>query len=191
MRPKPVISHFEFMVNSNVPVPHGIDDISEIQPGTARVNPKLFKFMDGLRRIFLSRNILNFIHITDKDDKREPKEDLIDKISSEVQVEIAPTTRMLHVHTTLIVHHRTTVAIQPTDFIIYFKNRYGMSIYASVPRILSDLSVRNYRYFDKGRKQKPALRIINSIIHSSGENMENFNKIIPTTRIIPINQEEE
>jgi len=188
MRPKPVLSHFEFMVNSNIPVPFGIDDMSGVKPGTARVSPKLFKFLDGMRRIFLSRNILNFIHITDQKDRKEPKQDLLDKITTECQIEIAPTTRMLHAHITLIVHHRSTIAIQPTDFLVYFKKRYDMSIYASTPRIVSDFGVRNYQYFDKGRLQKPALRIINSIVHSTGEQMENFNVVIPTTRIIPINQ---
>jgi len=188
MRPKPVCSHLEFMINSNVPVPAGIDDMNEIEPGTAGVNPKLFKFLDGMRRIFLSRNILNFIHVIDQEDRGEPKQDLLDKITTEAQIEIAPTTRMLHAHITLIVYHRTTIEVQPMDFLAYFKKRYGMSIYASMPRIVSDFGVRNYQYFDKGRVQKPALRIINSIVHSTGEQMENFNLIIPTTRIIPINQ---
>ena len=101
MRLESVSSRYWFEINSNVVA-------TNKSPEAVR---KLQDFRDGLDRIFLSKNVLNFIDIIDQEDLEDqiPKQKLISKIDSQAVIEVGPARGFLHAHILVTIIHRTTL----------------------------------------------------------------------------------
>lgn len=143
MRDKSVSSKYWFVLNSNV----RMDDHT---PAAAE---KRANFFAGLKRVFMSQNILNFVKIKDEDDQSADKKQLISKMTSNVALEVGGTNDYLHAHCTVTIYHRTTVLFDVNDVSKYFYKKYGLTIFGSPPKIIPDPSITIYRYEEKQRKQ--------------------------------------
>lgn len=190
MRDKVVSSYYSFLINSNIVVPEGEGEgeggghNKENERDVSDSERKIKIFKDGLKRIFLSTNILNFIHlmgIRDKvtkviipnEDIGTNKKDLIDKINTECVLEIGPRDRKLHAHVTVQIYHRTTLKFMTNDIITYFAQKKKISVFVSPPKIISDFSVNLYQYQVKDVEYKLHLRINSSLI-GEGEELNFF-----------------
>lgn len=130
-------------------------------------------FISGLRRIFLSKNILNFIDITNPEDFKIPIEDLLYKIRIEGQLETAPETGYLHCHIDLLVQHFSTIDIRGDRFGKFFKKIYNLNVFSPPPKLGSDMSLAHSRYLIKGKTVK--LNISSLLRHENGP-PENYYK---------------
>lgn len=178
MRDKVVSSYYSFLINSNIVVPEHDDKENRVEESP--VDKKLRRFKDGLKQIFLSKNILNFIHLVgirdpetkimaENEDIGMDKKDLIDKIGVECMLEVGPRDRKLHAHVTVQIFHRTTLKFVTNDIITYFAQKKKLSVYVSPPKIISDYSVTLYQYQVKQLRGKPNLKINSSIVGEGEE----------------------
>lgn len=150
MRDTLVSSKYHILINSNTHV-------------TPENKDKLKKFVDGLKRILLSVNILNFIDIINDEDIKTPIQKLLYNIRIESTIETAPNTKYLHSHIKLTIQHFTTVDFNMRRLKKFFKHKIGMSVFA-VSKLASDSSLFETRYQikDKDRDQM-RLKIISDL----------------------------
>jgi len=153
MREKYVGSTYLGLINSNVSLNHS----------TPAKLEKVKKFIEGIKRLFLSSNILNMIEIKDPEDEGIPKDKLIQRINMEVYPEVGPEEGFVHVHYKVQIFHRTTLRLDCNRIANFFKNLYHMSVYAAPPKIISDRSVSMFNYGIKGRKKQGKLVIRSQI----------------------------
>ena len=158
MRPNLVSSSYWFLINSNL-------NIHNPQPSNQK---KIKEFREAINRIFLSRNILNFIEIKDEADQKVPKNELINEIRSEVTLEIGEKIGLLHAHVSITVYHRTTISLNVNGMGNFIRKEYGFSVYTSPPKIISDYSVQIKRYQFKQMKRIPKLKIISVVTDENG-----------------------
>lgn len=166
MRDLPVSSSYWFLINSNCSIhnPHP-DSIL-----------KLKNFREYINRVFLSRNILNFINITNPDDKNIPKEQLFTELKSEVILEVGDNNNFLHAHITITVYHRTSIRLAIDKLSKFFSHNYHSVIYISPPKIIPDNSVLIKRYQYKALKKFPLLKIDSTITDELGVSKNYFFK---------------
>jgi len=165
MRDKTVCSKYSFLINSNQPV-------TDQSPRALR---RMNDFLLGLKRVFLSPNIINFILIKDEEDKQYPKPSLLSKIDADVSVEIGPEKKHLHAHVVVTIHHRTTVMLETNRVGRFIMQQYGHPIYVSPPKIIPDNTIALVQYSEKQRRKIHPL-IIRSAISTEDGNTEFFNK---------------
>jgi hypothetical protein len=149
MRIESVSSRWWMLINSNIKE-------SDTRPEAVR---KRKDFVEALKRIFLSKNILNFIDIKDEDDRDMPKEKLISRIDSEVALEVGTKGGFLHAHVLITVHHRSTIRLDSNRIMQYVSLKYNFSIYVSPPQLKPDQSIFFVRYQEKTMKRAPRLII--------------------------------
>ena len=142
MRLQSVSSRWFLLINSNV---------KEGNKTPAAMKKR--DFVLALKRIFLSRNILNFITIIDEEDEDMPKDKLISKVESDVALEVGPKTDCLHAHVLITIHHRSTIRFDTNMIMQYIALKYGFSVYASRPQLKDDTSIFFTRYQEKTLKQ--------------------------------------
>lgn len=159
MRDKVVSSSYWFLINSNL-------NVHNPNPENQK---KIKEFREAINRIFLSRNILNFISIIDEADVKIPKPDLLNEIRAEITFEIGSKNGLLHCHCAVTIYHKTTIKFNATDIMKYVRQEYGFSIYVSPARIVADYSVQIKRYQYKEMKKIPRLKINDVVIDENGQ----------------------
>lgn len=164
MRTKTVSSSYWFLINSNV---------SALDTSTIGLQ-HLRNFTDGLQRIFLSQNILNFIKILDTDDENIPKQDLISKIEADVEIETGSKRNMVHAHVIIKIHHRTTIKFITNRISRFYARKYNQVVYTEPPKIIADHSIFFTQYQEKTRPKPGKLVIKNTIIPEDGTPMDFF-----------------
>jgi hypothetical protein len=158
MRDKIVVSSYFITLNSNVSVWQ--DDNKD----------KIKSFACGIKRIFLSRNVLNFIKILDKDDKATYDiRDLLNEINSEITFEVGPSNGYLHIHGLVTIFHRSTIKLVTNRFTRYFAKKYGLSIFSMPPRIIPNNSGSLKTYSYKDLSSVPRLSILSRVIPINGK----------------------
>ena len=120
-------------------------------------------FLAGLKRIFLSPNILNFIDVINPDDSKEKITDLIYQIKIELQLETAPNNGYVHCHVDLTIDHWTTIDVQGRRFTKFFKKFYNLPVFCPIPKLVPNLNLIQTRYLIKGKSRNSLKLRINSI----------------------------
>ncbi len=164
MRDNIVSSSYWFLINSNLNVHNPLN------------TKKMVDFKEGIDRIFLSRNLLNFIRVKDEADSKIDKEKLLSEIRSEAILEIGDKNGLLHCHVSTTIYHRSTIKLETNDIAKFFTKNYGFVVYVSPPRLVSDHSVMIKRYQLKNIKNYPKLRIESVVIDENGE-AKNYYKV--------------
>jgi hypothetical protein len=131
---------------------------------------RIKSFLDGLKRIFLSPNILNFIRINDEEDKAQHnKKDLISKIEIDINTEVGPHNSFVHCHCYVVIYHYTNLTLVGKDIQQYFANKYRIPVTVSPPKIQSDSKIHYIRYLQKQRKSRIPLTIQSRIVPEEGQ----------------------
>jgi len=164
MRDNIVSSSYWFLANSNC---------SNFNPSPAN-QQKIKNFLEGIKRIFLSRNILNFIDIISEEDKNIPKQDLILEIRSELIEEVGEQNGMVHFHISVTIYHRTTLKLNVNRMAKFFIKMYNQVVYFSPPRIIPDNSVSIKRYQFKTVKRFPKLKINSTLVDIDNKSQNYF-----------------
>lgn len=168
IREQTVSSSYFIMLNSNSP-------IADLSPEAVE---KRELFEHAIRRIFASNNILNMIRINDPSVQGIPKERLISEINIRLNGEIAPQQLTLHYHGIVNIYHRTNLTLSNVRVMRWVAREYGISIFMSPPRIVSDLSIAMRRYSEKGQRINPPLFISSRILDIDG-NAQHYNYQFP------------
>lgn len=164
VRSETVSSRYSLVINSN----------STMLNPTPEAIHKREQFQKGIRRIFLSRNILNFIDIIDEDCKGIPKEKLISEISCNVIEEVGGIKGHLHCHLDVAIYHRTSVNLNSPKITKYFAQVMGIAVFAQAPRIVADPTVNIRRYAEKHLKSNPPLTIHSRVIQNDEQRIFNY-----------------
>lgn len=159
-RDKLVITFFTGMINSNV----------SLKKDTPENRQKVAKFIRGLKRIFLSSNILNLIEILPneergEDDRSIPKPDLLGSVESVASVEIGSERGFVHVHYSISVVHFTTLYLNTNTIMKMFKEFEGISVLSGPPKLKNESlsKINHLRYVEKEKTKKRRLLITGRI----------------------------
>jgi len=163
MRDKIVRSRYFILINSN----------TSVLNQTPQAQKKLKDFMIGIKKILLTKNILNFIKILDQDDFDVPKEDLINSITSEGVFEVGTQNHYLHLHLDIAIDHRTTLMIVTNRITKYFNYIFNLSVFVPKGRLISDNSVSVKGYSFKTVRRFKCM--IKSVIVNIDGKTESFN----------------
>lgn len=166
MRDLSVSSMYYILINSNV---RNSDD-------SQQAIVKREDFIKGLKRVFLSDNILNFINILDEADSEFSKPELLTRVQSDVIMEKGDQRDFFHAHITVKIWHRTTLRLCTNDIAQYFNLKYDMSVYVAKPKIVPDYSITYQRYGEKSMENKPRLIIQGTLTYRDGDVDHFFNQ---------------
>jgi len=159
MRDKLIRSRYFILINSNVSI-NTTTDIGK---------KHLQSFLKGMKEIFLSKNILNFIKIKDENDINIPKEKLIADITIEANLEYGDKNDYLHAHADVAIDHKTTLMLVTNRIVKYFAEKYNLSVFIPPPRIISDNSIAVKTYSRKMHIKHNFLYIFARLIQLNGE----------------------
>jgi hypothetical protein len=157
MRDQIVQSQFFITINSNIPAKGDQEKINS--------------FLQTVRTVFLSSHILNFLKVTDEDDKDTEKTKLISSIDMDTEIENeGKKQNRVHTHITVKVMHYTTLLLNVEKLNTYFMQRTNRVVYIDV-RVTSggaqDVSLARYKA--KSRKSKRPLIITGIYVDLAGK----------------------
>ena len=158
MRDKIVRSHYFFVVNSN----------TSIKNKTPEGKKRLEDFVIGLKKIFLSENILNFIRINDEKDKNIPKQKLIMDINTEIDLEYGPENGYLHAHIDMIIDHMSNITLVCNRITKYYADKFGLSVFCPPPRFITD-NTHAIKKYSRKMQRYTNLYITTQLINIDGE----------------------
>jgi len=162
MHDQALVSTYFHQINSNV----RYDDHS---PEAER---KKAIFVEGLKRVYLTDNILNMIIVRNEEDIEEeiPKPTLIQSIEAKLNLEVGDERNFYHCHILLTIRHHSAGLMYVSNRVAdYFKHKYGVSFYVSPAIQRQDFSFQYDRYLQKRLKRLPQLVINNTLTYLDGE----------------------
>lgn len=136
---------------------------SNISSKDSRFREKTDIWINGMKRMFLSSNVLNLIEIKSEEDNDIPKHQLIGTIEFNGVFEIGGKLGMPHCHYRIRIIHKTSVMFNTNRIMDLFRIWYNVSIYAGPPTLVGDRTIGFERYLDKAKTTKIKTSIVNVI----------------------------
>lgn len=158
MREEVAGSHYWMTINSNT-------NANRKDPDSVK---RLKAFNDGLKRLFLSHNIFNFIDINDANDAGHKLGDLFHQVKCEVATEIGPTMGYLHAHCQITITHYTSITLNHERIKKWFRKTYGLKVFIAC-WLKRDTSVGDVRYLIKSHQKRTTPIVSNSINFNGGQ----------------------
>ena len=166
MRDKVVRSKYFILVNSNTSI------YNRSPEGRKRLN----NFISGIKHIFFTKDVLNFIKILDEDDVDKPLYKLLNEIDIDINFEYGDNNDFLHAHIIVSIDHMSKIKFITNRIVRFFNLKYNMSVFVPPPKLVSDNTVSVVNYAKKQMKKK--FLIIASRINYIDGDMEFFNDVI-------------